>query len=141
MKKCSKCGLIKDEKFFSLNKSKSCGYSSECKDCHKVIRKAYYERNKAKEMDRTKQNKLRVKEMFNEYKSKLSCILCGESHVSTLQFHHRNPKEKDFNISTAVANSMSFDSIMDEVSKCVVLCSNCHFKEHYELRENNVSLL
>ena len=49
-KECSKCEQIKDLTCFSLNKAKKSGYSSECKDCHKIARKKYYEANKDKEI-------------------------------------------------------------------------------------------
>ncbi len=57
------------------------------------------------------------------------CSLCGWSgNQAALQFHHTNPKKKDFIIGN-VANK-SWDSIKNEIEKCVLLCANCHSIEH-----------
>lgn len=49
-----------------------------------------------------------------------------------LEFHHTNPKEKDFGIANARLTTFS-KKIMDELDKCVLLCSNCHREEHAKL--------
>ncbi len=57
------------------------------------------------------------------------CVKCGwTGNQAALQFHHKNPKEKDFIIGN-VANK-SWDSIKHEMKKCVLLCANCHMIEH-----------
>ncbi len=60
---------------------------------------------------------------------KLACRYCGESDPTCLDFHHRNPKEKEFLLSLAVARA-SLERIKAEVAKCDVLCANCHRKLH-----------
>jgi len=55
------------------------------------------------------------------------CIKCGwNGNQAALQFHHL--KGKDFTIGN-VANK-SWDSIKLEMSKCILLCANCHMIEH-----------
>src|SRR3989344_526338 len=57
------------------------------------------------------------------------CTVCGWSgHQAAFQFHHTNPKEKDFIIGN-VANK-SWDSILKELKKCILLCANCHAIHH-----------
>jgi predicted HNH restriction endonuclease len=57
------------------------------------------------------------------------CIQCGwTGNQAALQFHHKDPKKKDFIIGN-VANK-SWDSIKKEIAKCVLLCANCHMIEH-----------
>lgn len=57
------------------------------------------------------------------------CEKCGWSgNQAALQFHHRDPRSKDFVIGN-VANK-SWDSIKAEMQKCVLLCANCHAIEH-----------
>lgn len=55
-----------------------------------------------------------------------SCAICGYSrHVGSLHFHHRDPSQKSFTLSTdGVARSL--DRARAEAQKCVLLCSNCH---------------
>ena len=49
--------------------------------------------------------------------------------MSALEFHHLDPKEKDFSIST---NIKSLDLIKKELDKCILLCANCHREEHFK---------
>jgi predicted HNH restriction endonuclease len=56
------------------------------------------------------------------------CEICGYSKCdSALQFHHKDPTEKDFTIS---GKSLSFDRLKEEVDKCMLVCSNCHAEIH-----------
>jgi hypothetical protein len=52
-----------------------------------------------------------------------------------LQFHHRNPREKDFTISNACSWGWSIERILKEMEKCDVLCANCHAKRHWRMRQ------
>lgn len=61
------------------------------------------------------------------------CEICGyNKSISALQFHHRNPNEKDFNISR---KSYSFERLKKEVDKCILVCANCHAEIHEKLLE------
>jgi transposase-like protein len=55
-----------------------------------------------------------------------ACRLCGYSrYAGALQFHHVDPAEKSFALSSrGVARSLA--KARAEVSKCVLLCANCH---------------
>lgn len=129
------CTVCKEEKsldeFSWKNKTKDIK-ARECKMCHRLIRNAHYKANTLNEKERVKANKLQYRTWFKELKADLKCLKCGEDHVSTLQFHHINPKEKEFSISVASRKGYSKQRILDEISKCIVLCANCHFKEHYK---------
>lgn len=85
----------------------------------------------------------RVRETRREKKDwldsqKVKCERCPETHIACLEFHHRNPAEKDFLLSVAVAK-YSLDRIKAEAAKCDVLCSNCHRKHHYDERSKLVN--
>lgn len=74
---------------------------------------------------------------LKEYKSKLSCESCGYSKAThknftekALEFHHHNG-DKSFNVSEGVFFT-GREILMNEISKCVVLCSRCHTEEHYK---------
>lgn len=63
-----------------------------------------------------------------------SCFNCGYNECEgALHFHHKNPKEKEFEISNAKLDGESFtmEKIKREADKCDVLCANCHFELHY----------
>src|SRR5574338_143642 len=56
------------------------------------------------------------------------CQICGyDKCVNAFDFHHVDPMEKDFAIS---AKMTSWEAIEKELSKCVLLCSNCHREVH-----------
>lgn len=57
-----------------------------------------------------------------------SCCKCGyDKCPAAFDFHHLNPREKDFDISSRVAWS---DTLEAELKKCVLLCANCHREAH-----------
>ena len=57
------------------------------------------------------------------------CMDCGwQGNQAALQFHHTDPKKKDFIIGN-VANK-NWDSIKGELKKCLLLCANCHSIRH-----------
>ena len=55
------------------------------------------------------------------------CQICGYNRCSdSLEFHHINPDEKELKFSGIRANPKKWNSICDELKKCILLCSNCH---------------
>lgn len=55
------------------------------------------------------------------------CIECGESNYFKLDFHHPNG-DKEFNMGELRMKKWS--SIESEISKCQLLCRNCHQMKH-----------
>jgi hypothetical protein len=66
---------------------------------------------------------------WSEFKKGLKCSRCKESHSVCLEFHHIDPTTKEHNISM-MYRSHSEKRILEEIAKCIVLCANCHRKEH-----------
>lgn len=60
------------------------------------------------------------------FKARCICEMCGYDGPSPLNFHHTDPKSKSAN----VGSISSVASFLNEVSKCVVLCANCHGYVH-----------
>lgn len=82
--------------------------------------------------DRRKRKELRG--WYIDYKSHLKCSVCGENHPATLEFHHKDPATKILEIGTMVSSVPKFskEKILDEINKCLVICSNCHKKLHWK---------
>jgi 5-methylcytosine-specific restriction endonuclease McrA len=60
------------------------------------------------------------------------CARCGyNKYPEVLEFHHLNPKEKDFSISEK-GYSRSWDKVKLEIEKCLLICANCHRETHVE---------
>lgn len=61
------------------------------------------------------------------------CQRCGYNrYAGALDFHHRDPGQKDFSLSNAALTS--FEKVKAELDKCDLLCANCHREEHARLR-------
>lgn len=68
------------------------------------------------------------------YLSKKGCCECGENDISVLEFDHINPSEKLADISVMV-RSVGLDKLEKEISKCRVMCCNCH--RRYTKKQQN----
>ncbi|MFA5856705.1 MAG: hypothetical protein WC867_05070 [Candidatus Pacearchaeota archaeon] len=94
-------------------------------------RRRWYKNNRDSELKYINNRKKSIKRWFEDYKSKLKCSKCSEDHPATLEFHHKKSKDKEFEVSKMVSEGFSIEKILNETNKCLVLCSNCHKKEHY----------
>lgn len=66
-----------------------------------------------------------MREIVWDYLKNHSCVDCGESDILVLQFDHRDPRTKRFNLSNA-SSRYSLEEVMEEIAKCDVVCANCH---------------
>jgi hypothetical protein len=54
------------------------------------------------------------------------CVLCGYDRcLGALQFHHKDRKTKSFGLAMK-GHTMSFERLLAEARKCILLCANCH---------------
>ena len=130
---CSKCKQDKSEDAFAWRNKDSGKRASECKECHRIIRRNNYEQNRERDIAGSKERLNSTRQWYQEYKSTLKCEKCGMDHPAVLDFHHKNAKEKDRSIAQGVGTfGWSIGRIQKEISKCVVLCANCHRIEHWQ---------
>jgi hypothetical protein len=113
-KSCNICDIILN----SLNKVK-CKNRYICKSCD------------SKRLIIRQQN--RKKEAVNYMGGK--CSICGYNKcIRALEFHHINPEQKskeyDENFDT-----WNMEKKKDELSKCILVCCNCHREIHSSLRD------
>ena len=75
-----------------------------------------------------------VKEFLFKFLSLSKCVDCGEQRVLCLEFDHKNPQKKLFNLGKAhMIKKLSLKELVREIAKCEVRCSNCHkIKTHKE---------
>lgn len=136
---CGSCQkeLPATEEYFASKKLKTKVILQwQCRECHKIYRKKHYEDNKQKYIDKAHLHRDKVKNWFNqEVKQKLFCSVCKESRYWVLDFHHRDPKQKENNIAKLI-NEGSKKRLLFELEKCDVLCSNCHRDLHHQEKIN-----
>lgn len=157
LKTCTKCGkTLPLDKFYKLKSSKD-GLRSWCKECSKAANKTYYTSHRedilAYQKDYAANNPVKVSDYQKEYYAtnkrsildynkgyreqkrqlvdslKTDCVKCGETRKYIIDFHHKNPSEKSFEISDIFKRSEN--EVRDEIKKCVCLCRNCHGEFHH----------
>ena len=112
IKKCPRCKKEKaiDNFFFNSNERR---YQSWCKKCMNESQVARIRDRKAEA----------VKLMGDK------CSLCGyDRNYSALTFHHIDPNTKEFNWDKL--QYKSWKEIINELSKCALVCTNCHREIH-----------
>lgn len=121
MKICIKCGQPKVDADFGSNRS-------ICLNCKRSYNNNYYQENKSKITPSKKANGIRrlklIRSNLLKYLKSNPCIICKETDPIVLDFDHLGGKS--YNVSDMVRAGHSWDSILIEISKCQVLCSNCH---------------
>ena len=62
------------------------------------------------------------------------CQRCGYDRcMEALECHHLEDSKKDFGISSK-GYTRSWDQVVEELKKCVLLCANCHREIHAGLQ-------
>lgn len=122
MKECKKCHEIKELVEFHKHKKTKDRRNNICKKCQYKI----YGR---KRIDNSMKNKEKLVEEFGG-----KCVKCGYNRcMKALDFHHRDPLEKDEMITDLLKKSL--DEARKEAEKCDLLCANCHREEHFNMEE------
>lgn len=67
----------------------------------------------------------RNRNFVREYLKGHPCVDCGNDNLVVLDFDHVR-EEKLANISKMVSTGRSLSSLLREIEKCEVRCSNCH---------------
>jgi hypothetical protein len=59
------------------------------------------------------------------------CAKCGyNKNLAALVFHHTDSAAKDFKLDMRSLSNRKLEPILNEISKCVLLCANCHSELH-----------
>lgn len=90
-------------------------------------RQRWLGRNRGKEAARNRGRYVKGHRILWELKAEQGCTVCGEKDPRCLQFHHRDPTSKEYNVSRLAG---SIGRALKEAEKCVVMCANCHCKLH-----------
>ena len=97
------------------------------REYNREYQRKYYHQNKELMRSRVKARKQEIKRKWDEYKSQVSCAVCGfNDDPEAIDFHHLDPTQKVANISHLVSDGYGWDTIMEEVAKCEPLCANHH---------------
>ncbi|NBW12487.1 MAG: hypothetical protein EBR82_31095 [Caulobacteraceae bacterium] len=86
-----------------------------------------------------KTNRDDVWKWYLKWRDELPCACCGFKAGVAMEFHHRDPREKKFQISRAVYIDMPLNEIRAELEKCDPLCANCHKIVHSQFNFNQMT--
>jgi hypothetical protein len=128
------------KRYYEKNKKKLIEYSAQYKrnnnektrENQREYNKTWYSKNKELKIQQIKERQQKLREWLREYKENLSCEICGENHISCIQFHHKDMVTKEMSIADAITRKWGIERILKEIEKCQVVCANCHFKIHYQ---------
>ena len=135
---CKKCKINKESTEFSFKNKEKGLLHCVCKICQREYKRTHYYNNKDAHYKRNLKTKDKLYEIISLEKSK-GCLMCDENFHKCLEFHHLEKNDKIDTISTLKRNG-SVKKLIDELKKCVLLCSNCHRKVHYNTEFNDKML-
>ena len=130
---CGSCEVDLPDEMFNLNRNRPRGRQSHCKSCVCLYDKIYH-RNRYDsgiKREQFKVNRERNRQFIFEYLKSHPCNKCSETDPVVLEFDHLTD-DKVENISHMILGAWSLDKINVELSKCQVLCANCHRRKTAE---------
>lgn len=133
--KCYRCGEVKPVGEFAWRRKGQGQRDSFCRPCRAAYKREHYTPNRQRYIDQARLNKralaLERTTYLLAYFVDHPCADCGESDPVVLDFDHLRDKAFDIGQSLPYRNCQS---ILDEIEKCDVVCSNCHRRRTAERR-------
>ena len=100
---------------------------SMCRECRREYGRRHYQANRERYIANAaalkRRTRLKRVSYLLEYFRSHPCLDCGEADPVVLEFDHVG--EKDFAVTRNFAERR-WQSILDEIEKCEVVCANCH---------------
>ena len=133
---CHKCFIEKPLEEFPWKSIIKRTRQAVCKECTAKRSNEWYYKNKEHHIDNVQDRRKKIRIETHEYALNYllthPCEMCGETDPVVLEFHHVG--EKGENVSTLIHRADSLVQLIEEISRCQVLCSNCH--KRVTAREN-----
>lgn len=128
-RQCAVCERVLLRTEYHTSNSTHDGLFPYCKECTARKNAEAYQRNQAKIASRRKALKQECVDTLGG-----KCSRCGYNEfVSGLDFHHTGVKEGELAqliTKAATGNGKQHEILMTEVSRCILLCRNCHSAFH-----------
>jgi hypothetical protein len=123
MKKCKRCNVPKSKKMFNKNAQAKDGLFDWCRECQKEHFSDYYEKNKDRLLSEDKVTRRKRQSEIEQIKNK-PCADCGMTYPSYVMDFDHVRGQKSFVVSQF--GNMAWKTVLKEIRKCDVVCSNCH---------------
>ena len=97
----------------------------------KKYSKDWYLRNRAERIQKSQEQKHKIRTLWTEYKASKRCSHCGMQHPAVIDFHHVIRENKQA-VNDLITRGKLREAIREAEDKCIPLCSNCHRIHHWE---------
>lgn len=128
-RRCFMCRQLKPLEDFAFRDEVTGRRQSHCRRCHAAYRRAHYEHNRddyiRREVARIRTYREENRVHLREYLARHPCIGCSEADPVVLEFDHRDPSSKRWNV-TVLAMHKPWPRVLAEIEKCDVRCAACH---------------
>ena len=94
----------------------------------KEAQQRHYVKNKSRFKRRNYEAKQKRQEIIRSMMT--PCAMCGEYDPAIMDWHHVDPESKTGSVSD-LAKRHPIQVALDEIEKCICLCSNCHRRLHF----------
>lgn len=135
-KTCRLCKEPKPLTEYHPNKQCKFGVTGTCKPCSALRVRQWYSDNRSRRQEASNsRNRDRKSKVVAHFGGK--CLDCQQSFPQCVyQFHHLDPNVKEKNPSAYMSGRS--DKMWNELSKCVMLCANCHLIRHHAVGKEGV---
>lgn len=97
---------------------------------------------KEKSMVRQRSKRNKIRSYVQKVKQQSPCVDCGENYPYWMMDFDHVHSDKFFNIAAYQAYTDSIDRVKEEISKCDLVCANCHRnRTHFRLVKNGSDVL
>lgn len=96
-------------------------------EAHRAENRVYVAAHKDERREYAANLRAERRARLNAIKLEAGCADCGyAAHPEALQFDHLPGTHKLFSVANAMSEGRPWDLIETEISKCEVVCANCH---------------
>jgi hypothetical protein len=127
LRRCGRCHLFKPLDQFAWRRKARGQLDNYCRPCRSDYHHEHYVANRAAYIENALQRKRALGEertrYLIDYFAANPCVDCGERDPVVLEFDHLG--DKSFTIGAGL-RYRNWQSLLDEIAKCDVVCANCH---------------
>jgi hypothetical protein len=127
MRRCGRCGQLKPLADFAWRRKAKGQRDNYCRPCRAAYKQEHYAANRQRYIDNAHRRRERMVEermaFLVAFLMEHPCMDCGEPDPLVLEFDHL--EDKEFGIAKGLRDR-NWQSVLDEMAKCDVVCANCH---------------
>jgi hypothetical protein len=142
LRRCGRCRERKPVSEFNWRRKGRGQLDNLCRPCRADYKREHYQANRQRYIDQARARKqalaLERTTYLIEFFVAHPCADCGETDPVILEFDHLGNKSFDIGQALPYRN---WQSILDEIAKCEVVCANCHRRRTARRRGSLRSLL